>query len=129
MKFVLLQVMIAATLAACGVGAPEQSAPATTQPVRIEGAAPPPGQTASQPAAQTACDVKEGDSAYAVCWATQPDRAGEPPRRVFEIVRRADTLCITTLPGNPDVIDGMRRTKVLYTAVVENIESDSIGCR
>jgi len=128
MKLLLL-LPIAAALAACGVGAPEQSAPSTTQPVRIPGGPPPPGQTASRPAPQGACDVKAGDSAYAVCWATRPDRAGDPPRHVYEIVRRADTLCITTGPGNPNVIDGMRRTKVLFTAVVENIESDSIGCR
>lgn len=128
MRF-LLVLPIAGMLAACGVGGPEQTAPPGTQPVRIPGAAPPPGQTPSRPAQPGACDVKAGDSAYAVCWATRPDGAGDPPRRVVEIVRRSDTLCIITLPGVQRGTDGTRRTKVLYTAVVENIESDSIGCR
>lgn len=116
--------LILAALAACGVRAPDQSAGAAqvvTPPQQ-------PPVAVQPPSAQTSCDVKAGDSAYAVCWATRPDRAGEPPRRVFEVVRRADTLCIITVPGRP-VLDGTRRTKVLFTAVIENIESDSIGCR
>ena len=118
-----LLVIFTAALAACGVRGPERSAQ-SAQP-----ASPPPVAHGSPGVAQTPCDVKGGDSAYAVCWATRPDRAGDPPRRVYEIVRRADTLCITTLPGDRRVVDGVRRTKVLFTAVVENIESDSIGCR
>jgi hypothetical protein len=111
--------IVAATLVACGSGTAGEHAPAQETPESVA-----PGET--QP--QLTCDAKAGDSAYAVCWATRPDRVGGRPRRVYEVVRHADTVCVTTLPGDPRTPDGMRRTKVLFTAVVENLESDSVGC-
>lgn len=83
-----------------------------------------------QPSAD--CSAAEGDSARAVCLATRLEFPDPAPRTVFEVARRGDTICVTTGPGQqPDgtvMVDGMARIKVLKGAVVERVESDSIGC-
>ncbi|HET7233928.1 MAG TPA: hypothetical protein VFJ16_28210 [Longimicrobium sp.] len=87
----------------------------------------PRGKTAG---AASACRADAGDSAFAVCLATRPASHGIPGE-AFEVVRRGDTICVTTIPAERAgmvMLDGTIRTKVVRGVVVERVESDSIGC-
>ncbi len=76
-----------------------------------------------------ACSADQGDSARAVCIATQPEFPGSAHRTVSEVVRHGDTICVVTSPGEQTGTDGTARVKVVRDAVVERVVSDSIGCR
>lgn len=110
-----LLIVAAIALAACGHDHPPQTAPPSLV------------AQAAEPQAPRECPASAGDSARAVCL------AGAPPRQVFEVVRRGDTVCVTTGPGaGPNGVvttDDMARTSVVRGVVVGDVHSDSIGCR
>ena len=112
MKPALLLIAVFA-LTACGPDEPAQTAQ-SSQPAQMAEAAEP---------AVRECLASAGDSAQAVCLARVP------PRTVFEVVRRGDTICVTTGPGDPAATDDMARTSVVHGVVVGDVHSDSIGCR
>ncbi|HET7462246.1 MAG TPA: hypothetical protein VFJ82_13400 [Longimicrobium sp.] len=126
-----LLVIPAALIAACGSGdrardgeaaqAPEATAPESTVV-----------QPGPAPAPPTDCSSVAGDTARAVCLATQLDGPGAPLRHVFDVVRRGETICVHTGPDparGTVSTDGEARVSVVRGVVVANVESDSIGCR
>ena len=123
MKLPLLLIATAVVLSACGPGGPggaDGSKETEKAPEHAD-------HVEAPPAAD--CSAAGGDSARAVCLAARPEFPDSARRRVFEVVRRGDTICVVTGPGDAMTLDGMARTSVVRGEVVEKIEADSIGCR
>ncbi|HEX9939233.1 MAG TPA: hypothetical protein VGB15_18970 [Longimicrobium sp.] len=118
MKLRLLLLLVAAALSACGSGGDDRAAETEKAPGAVN--------LAQSPG--TDCSAAAGDSARAVCLATRPEFPDTAARRVFEVVRRGDTICVHTGPGELRT-DDEARVLVVRGAVVETTRSDSIGCR
>lgn len=129
MRSSLAWIIPAVLLAACGTPEARKTA-ARADEVTVD--------TADLPASQAPklvmasdkdCPATGSDSAQAVCVATHLRRAGEPPRRVFEVVRRGETICVHTGPGEPAGTDDEARVSVVRGRMVTIVQADSTGCR
>ena len=135
MKLRLLLLLVAAALSACGSGGDDRAAETEKAPRSVNLAQSPGAETEKAPESVnlaqspgTDCSAASGDSARAVCLATRPEFPDTAARRVFEVVRRGDTICVHTGPGELRT-DDEARVLVVHGAVVETTRSDSIGCR
>lgn len=118
MKPPLLLILAASALSACGSGGGDRAAETEKAPGSVN--------LVQAPAAD--CSAADGDSARAVCLAMRPEFPDAAARRVFEVVRRGDTICVHTGPGELRT-DDEARVLVVRGAVVETTRSDSTGCR
>jgi hypothetical protein len=114
----LLLLLTCAALSACG--------PDGAHRTGETGKAPESAGLVQAPAAD--CSAAAGDSARAVCLATRPEFPDAAVRSVLEVVRRGDTICVHTGPGELRT-DDEARVLVVRGVVVETTRSDSIGCR